>query len=108
MSLENVPVKETIEIETLKLNNEVLDKIKELNNSITDSLTKLGEIHIRRKELVKELDRIDELETEIEDKFNTANTSLTEELTKLNETYPGGRLDLISGTIQYQLIPKEN
>ncbi len=108
MSLENVPVKNSIEVETVKLDENVLTEIKELNQSISNTLTGLGEVHVRKNELNEELNRLDNLKIDLEGEFKEHNNSLKKKIDKLNEKYPGGRLNLQEGTIQYQPGLKEN
>jgi cell shape-determining protein MreC len=102
MSLENVPVKNSIEIETVKLDENILNELKEFNQSIANTLTGLGELHVRKQELHEELTRLETLRGELEQEFKDNNNSLKKKIDKLQEKYPGGRINLQEGTIQYQ------
>jgi chromosome segregation ATPase len=102
MSLENVPVKNSIEIETVKLDENLLTELKELNQSIANTLTGLGEVHVRKNELSEELTKLDTVRGELEQEFKDNNNSLKKKIDKLQEKYPGGRINLQDGTIQYQ------
>lgn len=102
MSLENIPVKNSIEIETVKLDENLLNELKELNQSIANTLTGLGEVHVRKNELTDELVKLDSVKGELEQEFKETNNSLKKKIDKLQEKYPGGRINLQEGTIQYQ------
>jgi chromosome segregation ATPase len=102
MSLENVPVKNSIEIETVKLDENLLNELKEFNKAIANTLTGLGELHVRKQEMHEELNRLETLRVELEQEFKENNNSLKKKLDKLQEKYPNGRLNLQEGTIQYQ------
>jgi chromosome segregation ATPase len=102
MSLENVPVKNSIEIETVKLDENLLNELKEFNQSIANTLTGLGELHVRKQDLHEELNRLETLRVELEQEFKDNNNALKKKIDKLQEKYPGGRVNLQDGTIQYQ------
>lgn len=102
MSLENTPVKNSIELETVKLDESTFTEIMELNQLITNTLTGLGEVHVRKNEISDDLIKLDNLKTKLEDEFKENSLSLKKKLDKLNEKYPGGRINFQDGTIQYQ------
>lgn len=102
MSLENIPVKNSIEIETVRLDNNLIIELTELNQLIANTLTGLGEVHVRKNELTDELVKLDSIRSELEKEFKENNNSLKKKIDKLQEKYPGGRINLQEGTIQYQ------
>jgi predicted nuclease with TOPRIM domain len=102
MSLENIPTKTSVEIETVKLDDNTITELQELNQSIANTLTGLGELHVRKNELNEEFDRLDTLKLQLENEFKENNNSLKKKIDKLQEKYPGGRINLQDGTIQYQ------
>lgn len=107
MSLENVPVKNSIEIETVKLDENILTELTELNQTVATTLTGLGEVHVRKNELNEELVKLDTIRGELEQEFKETNNSLKKKIDKLQEKYPGGRINLQDGTIQYQPDSKQ-
>ena len=107
MSLENIPVKNSIEIETVKLDENLITELKELNQSIANTLTGLGEVHVRKNELTDELVKLDSVRDQLEQEFKDTNNSLKKKIDKLQEKYPGGRINLQEGTIQYQPDAKQ-
>jgi CRISPR/Cas system CMR-associated protein Cmr1 (group 7 of RAMP superfamily) len=107
MSLENIPVKNSIEIETVKLDENLLTELKELNQLIANTLTGLGEVHVRKNDLTDEFAKLDTLKSELEQEFKETNNSLKKKIDKLQEKYPGGRINLQDGTIQYQPDAKQ-
>ena len=107
MSLENIPVKNSIEIETVKLDENLITELKELNQLIANTLTGLGEVHVRKNELTDELVKLDSVRDQLEQEFKDTNNSLKKKIDKLQEKYPGGRINLQEGTIQYQPDAKQ-
>ena len=101
--LDNIPQKQSIEIEMVKLDETTLNTITELNNNISGIVSKFGEIYIRRNEINDELKKLDELQTQFDSDFKIKNSELIEFLDVLDEKYPQGRINIQEGTIQYQV-----
>lgn len=102
MSLDNIPTKQTIEIETVKLDEENLNKIKNLNTELGNYVTNFGNIYLRRKDLIEEHRKIDETLARLEEEFKTKNEEFKKLMDDMDDKYPGGRLNLMEGTVQYQ------
>ncbi len=100
--LDNIPQKQAVEIETVKLEESVVENVKTLNNEISIIVQRFGEIYIRRNELVEEMKGLDELQQRFDDEFKAKNLELRELLDALDEKYPAGRINLQDGTITYQ------
>jgi hypothetical protein len=100
--LDTVPQTSTVQIATVKLEEVTLNKITELNQQANASVNDLGQIHIRRKELNIELERLDSLVEKCEADFKETNLKLNEIIAELEEKYPAGRLNLQDGSITYQ------
>jgi hypothetical protein len=101
-ALDNIPQKQTIEIEIAKLDEDVLSSITDLNQKSNAMITDFGTIYLRKKEISDELTRLDSILEEAEDKFKSVNAELKEILEALDDKYPQGRINLQDGTIQYQ------
>jgi len=99
--------KTSIDLVTVELDEKKLNEIKGYNSSLQNLMTQIGQLHIRRNELNKELERIEEAFTQSEDNFKEVNSELRKELNKLERDYPRGQLDMDKGTITYNKALKE-
>jgi len=100
--LDNIPQKQSIEIETAKVDETILATINSLNDKSNQLLLEFGQIYIRKKEIADELVRLDSLLEKGEAEFKNASIELKEVLESLDDKYPAGRLNLQDGTVQYQ------
>ena len=100
--LDKVPQTQSVEIAVVKLSEELLNPIVELNQKSNMLINDFGQIHIRKKEISEELVRLDEILEKAEDEFKMTQVQLRELIDDLDELYPQGRLNLQEGTIQYQ------
>ena len=100
--LDKVPQKFSIDIETVKIDDEVLKTIKDLNDKLNVLIGQFGQIYIRKKDISQELISLDETLEQAEDEFKAVNNQLKEVIDGLDEQYPQGRLNLQDGTITYQ------
>ena len=102
MSLDSIPTKTTIELESVKLDEALLQEIKNLNTNLQNYVTDFGNIYLRRKDLMEESKRIEETLIRVEEEFKKKNDEFKTMMENLDDKYPGGRLNLADGTIQYQ------
>jgi len=100
--LDNIPQKQSIEIEIVKLDEKILQSITDLNQKSANIINEFGQIYIRKREIENELISLNEILEKGEDEFKAANFQLKEIVDALDETYPQGRINLKEGTIQYQ------
>jgi len=100
--LDNIPQKQSIEIEIVKLDEKTLQSITDLNQKSANIINEFGQIYIRKREIENELISLNEILEKGEDEFKAANFQLKEIVDALDETYPQGRINLKDGTIQYQ------
>lgn len=100
--LDSIPQKQTIEIETVKIDEDVFKSIQDLNSEIGNYVARFGEIYLRKKEMEEELIRLDDMLEKSEDDFKSLNLQLKEMIENLDEQYPQGRINFQDGTIQYQ------
>ena len=100
--LDNIPQKQTIEIEIAKLDESVVKTITELNQKSNVMIADFGSIYIRKKEIAEELEKLDSILEDAEAQFKSVNAELKEIVDALDEKYPQGRINLQDGTIQYQ------
>jgi nucleoid DNA-binding protein len=100
--LDNIPQKQTIEIEMAKLDESVVKTITELNQKSNVMISDFGSIYIRKKEIAEELVRLDAILEDTEAQFKSVNAELKEVVDALDEKYPQGRINLQEGMVQYQ------
>ena len=100
--LDKIPQKTTIEIEVVKLDEDVLKTIVDLNQKSANIISEFGQIYIRKDELHEELMKLEEFLVTGKDEFKATNLKLKEVIDELDEKYPQGRINLKDGTIQYQ------
>lgn len=100
--LDKIPQKQSIEIETVKLDDSVIESINDLNGKLNGLVTQFGEIYLRKKEIQDELVRLDEITERTEEEFKSTNFQMREILDSLDEKYPQGRININDGTVQYQ------
>jgi hypothetical protein len=100
--LDKIPQKQTVEIETIKLDEPTLKTLVDLNSNISSIVTKFGEIYVRRNELNQELKKLDELQIELDSEFKSKNAELVEFVDNLDDKYPQARINLQEGLIQFQ------
>ena len=100
--LDKVPQKQSIDIETVKLDEVLLEKITELNKKSNMLINDFGSIYIRKKELHSDIERLDSLLEKAEAEFKLINEELKDAGDEIDEKYPQSRINLQDGTVQYQ------
>jgi len=100
--LDKIPQKQTVELETVKLEDEALKELIELNNDITSLVNRFGEIYLRKKDLNTELESLDTLLVTFEDEFKAKNAHMRDLVDSLDDKYPQNRINIQEGTITYQ------
>jgi hypothetical protein len=101
-ALDSIPQKQTIEIEIAKLDEKVLESIKDLNQKSANIINEFGQIYIRKREIQEELIRLDDFLLKGEDELKSTSNELKEILDALDDKYPQGRINLEDGSVQYQ------
>jgi hypothetical protein len=84
-----------MELQTEKLEESVLSKIKELNNRKNELIVNAGQLNLDLAELKKII-------VVVESEYSAANKELNSILADLNQKYPNGEIDLVEGTVIYQ------
>jgi predicted nuclease with TOPRIM domain len=100
--LDKIPQKATVEIEVVKLEEDVLKTILNLNQKSANIINEFGQIYIRKEEIQEEMIKLDEFLKSGKDEFKALNLKLKEIVDSLDDKYPQGRINLKDGTIQYQ------
>lgn len=100
--LDNIPQRQSIEIETVQLDTETKEKIEQLNQKQNLLLNDFGQIHVRKKELSQELKNLEEILEKTEIEFQNVSSEIKQVLDDLDDKYPQMRLNIKDGIIQYQ------
>ena len=100
--LDKIPQKQSIEIELVKLDEDVLKSITELNEKAASIIQEFGKIYVRKKEIELDIMSMDEFLVQGQEELAATNKELRDILDALDEQYPQGRVNLQDGTIQYQ------
>lgn len=100
--LDNIPQKQSVEIETVKLDESIFNEIKDVNTDINSLVSRFGEIFLRKKELALEIESLERLTETLEDEFKAKNAQLRDVIDSLDEKYPQGRINMQDATITYQ------
>jgi len=100
--LDKIPQKQSIEIELVKLDENVLNSITELNQKAAAIIQEFGKIYVRKKEIELDIISMDEFLVQGQEELAATNKELRDILDALDEQYPQGRINIQDGTIQYQ------
>jgi hypothetical protein len=100
--LDKIPQKQSIEIELVKLDENVLNSITELNQKAAAIIQEFGKVYVRKKEIELDIISMDEFLVQGQEELAATNKELRDILDALDEQYPQGRINLQDGTIQYQ------
>ena len=100
--LDNIPQKQTVEFAQVKIDDNILQNLLDLNQKQNLLISDFGQIYVRKKEIDEELKRLDSILEKGETDFKSTNEKLKEVLDALDDKYPQGRINLKEGTIQYQ------
>jgi hypothetical protein len=100
--LDKIPQKQSIEIESVKLDEGVLQSITELNQKAAGIIQEFGKVYVRKKEIELDLISMDEFLVQGQEELAATNKELRDIIDALDEQYPQGRINIQDGTIQYQ------
>lgn len=100
--LDKIPQRQSIEIETVKLNEDVLKSIVDLNQKAASIVQEFGAIYVRKKEIELDILSMDDFLIKGQEELGATNKELRDIIDALDEQYPQGRINLQDGTIQYQ------
>ena len=81
-------------LQTEKLEESILSKIKELNNRKSELIANAGQLHLDVAELNKII-------LVIEDEYVQTNKELNIILADLNQKYPNGEINLVEGNVTF-------
>ena len=87
--------KEKVQENVKKFTKEEMDSISQIRNEASQIFVQLGQLHIRRRNLMTDMDK---RELEMEQQHDALVQKESELYKSLNEKYGDGNLDPVSGT----------
>jgi hypothetical protein len=100
--LDKIPTQNQITIETVKIDDDVFNKIKELSTQNQNIVAQTGQMYLRKLELKEELESIEEALEQNQNDFKLNTSKMSKIGESIDEQYPQARIDIQNGTIQYQ------
>ena len=88
---------------TEKLDEKILEVLRENQAKANNAIVSLGEISIRIRDLEKELEKVEELEQNFLKDYDQSTGTINTELQNLQKTYPTGEVDLQQGLVIYDV-----
>ena len=80
---------------TEKLEESLIERLKELRNKQTELVLSIGQIHLELKQMNSAMETM-------ESQYLTITNELNEKLNDLEKKYPNGEVDLVDGTVIYE------
>jgi predicted nucleotide-binding protein (sugar kinase/HSP70/actin superfamily) len=87
---------------TENLSKETIDKLKEKQTKINNSVFNIGQAELRIIKLEKEIEQIKLMKTQFESDYDKIDSEFNEYIKELEKTYPNGEVDLQTGTVTFQ------
>lgn len=85
-----------------QLPQEIIDKIKKLQERANEVIVDVGKITLRLREIEQNKKKYESERGSLESQFDEVNVKLSEILADLDSKYPNGELDLVEGKVYYQ------
>ncbi len=84
-----------------KLDDSIIKKIKDNQDKAGSIIVEVGQLHFRKKDIEKELEKTKTLISIKESEFESLNSEISKVIDELTEKYPDGELDLNQGGVYY-------
>ena len=78
-----------------KLEQSLIEKLKELRNKQTELIVNIGQIHLELKQMNSAMQTI-------ESQYMAVSNELNDKLNELEKQYPNGEVDLVEGTVTFE------
>jgi hypothetical protein len=86
-----------------KLEESVVNKLRELQTKANDCVLGLGEIELRLREVSAELQNANQAKKDVLQMYDEALEGIKGELKALETTYPKGEIDLVEGVVIFDV-----
>ena len=87
---------------TENLSKETIDKLKEKQEKINNSVFNIGQAELRIIKLEKEIEQIKLMKTQFESDYDKIDLEFNDYIKELEKIYPNGEIDLQAGTVTFQ------
>lgn len=84
-----------MEKHTEKLEESLIERLKELRNKQNELIINIGQIHLELKQMNSAMQTM-------ESQYLTITSELNEKLKDLEAKYPNGEVDLVDGTVTFE------
>lgn len=86
-----------------KLQDEVVQKLRELQTKTNESIIFLGETELRLRDLEKQIEIAKSVKEKVVIDYDDAVNQLNTQLKALEISYPKGEIDLVEGVVTYEV-----
>ena len=80
---------------TEKLEESLIERLKELRNKQNELIINIGQIHLELKQMNSAMQTM-------ESQYMTVSNELNDKLNELEKQYPNGEVDLVDGTVTFE------
>ena len=80
---------------TEKLEESLIERLKELRNKQTELIVNIGQLHLELKQMNSAMQSM-------ESQYLTINSELNDKLKDLEAKYPNGEVDLVDGVVTFE------
>lgn len=92
----------TIKLATAKLEENVLNEIKDLSVKANSYAQTVGNIHFAKIKLEKDAEQLNTTFKEVQEQYFNIQARLNEIADSINKLYPGGLINIEDGTVTYR------
>jgi hypothetical protein len=85
-----------------KLDQSTLDNIISHQTKMNEIMLSLGQIHLRNRELMTEVNNLNKIKLDLEAKADSISTEFTDSLKDLEIKYPKGEIDINEGVVIFE------
>jgi hypothetical protein len=85
-----------------KLEQSTLDNIISNQTKMNEIMLSLGQIHLRSRELMTEVNNLNKIKADLESQADTISTEFTNSLKDLEVKYPKGEIDINEGVVIFE------
>jgi len=85
-----------------KLDQSTLDNIISHQTKMNEIMLSLGQIHLRNRELMTEVNNLNKIKLDLEVKADSISTEFTDSLKDLEIKYPKGEIDINEGVVIFE------
>jgi hypothetical protein len=85
-----------------KLDQSTLDNIISHQTKMNEIMLSLGQVHLRNRELMEEINNLNKIKLDLEAKADTVSAEFNVSLKELEVKYPKGEIDINEGVVIFE------